>query len=372
MKIKKLITSLVLGLLATSCIQDEALNSEAAIDACAGDEVQLASIDPESKTVTIYISQVTDLSSLQLEFFLPEGATIEPAQASAGDNPPIYDFSGSSTREFIVTSEDGEWKTSYSISIVRTELPTIFHFDALKSTSTTYDIFYEFQAGTSTSDPYALEWASGNPGYKLTGMAQSASDYPTTIDRNGVSQSCVRLETKSTGSFGSLVGMPIAAGNIFIGSFDVSNALSDPLKATQIGYPFLKIPVALKGYFKYKPGDVYKEGENVVDKTDRFDIYAIFYETDDQVQFLDGDNRFESDHLVKLARIQAEDAVATDTWEEFYIPFETVGNRSIDTQKLAEGKYKVGIVFSSSIEGDLFNGAVGSTLYIDEVELIYE
>lgn len=372
MKVKKLITSLLLGLVVTSCIQDEALNSEAAIDACTGDDVQLATIDPEDKTVTIYISQATDQSKLQLEFVLPEGASIAPAQAAAGDNAPVYDFSDNSTREFIVTSEDGNWETSYSIILVKTELPTVYHFDALKSSNTTYDIFYEFQPGTSDSNPCALQWASGNPGYKLTGMVQSASDYPTTIDHNGFNQNCVRLETKDTGSFGSMVGMPIAAGNIFIGSFDVSSALSDPLKAIQIGYPFLKVPKALKGYFKYKPGEVYKEGNNVVDKTDRFDIYAIFYETDEQVQFLDGNNRFESDHLVKLARIQAEEAVATDNWKEFYIPFETVENRSVNTQKLAEGKYKVGIVFSSSIEGDLFNGAVGSTLYIDEVELIYE
>lgn len=372
MKAKKLITSLLLGFLVTSCIQDEALNSEAAIDACTGDEVQLASIDPEDKTVTIYISQATDLSSLQLEFILADGATIAPAQAAIGDNAPEYDFSESSTREFIVTSEDGNWKTSYSIILVKTELPTVYHFDVLKSTNTTYDIFYEFQPGTSGSTTRALQWASGNPGYKLTGMAQSAADYPTCLDRNGVKQNCVRLETKNTGSFGSMVGMPIAAGNIFIGAFDVSSALSDPLKATQIGYPFLKVPIALKGYFKYKPGEVYKEGENVVNKTDRFDIYAVFYESDEQVQFLDGSNRFESDHLIKLARIKAEEAVATDTWKEFYIPFETVENRSVNAQKLAEGKYKIGIVISSSVEGDLFNGAVGSTLYIDEVELIYE
>lgn len=368
----KLITGLLLGLMTASCIQDEALNSEAAIDACTGDEVQLASIDAEKKIVTVYIAQSTNLSNLQLEFLLPEGASIAPAQPLAGDNPPAYDFSNSLIREFIVTSEDGEWKTPYSIVLLKTELPTVFHFDALKNGQTTYDVLYEFQAGTSTSNPCVLEWASGNPGYKLTGMAQSSSAYPTTIDRNGFKQNCARLETKNTGSFGSMVNMPIAAGNIFIGNFDVRNALSDPLKATQIGYPFLKVPVALKGYFKYKPGEVYKEGNNVVDKTDRFDIYAIFYETDEQVKFLDGSNRFVSDHLVKLARIPAEEAVATDSWKEFYIPFETVKNRSVDTQKLAQGKYKLGIVFSSSIEGDLFNGAVGSTLYIDEVELIYE
>jgi hypothetical protein len=38
---------------------------------------------------------------------------------------------------------------------------------------------------------------------------------------------------------------------------------------------------------------------------------------------------------------------------------------------LEDGKYNVAIVFSSSIKGDLFEGAAGSTLYIDEVELSY-
>lgn len=44
---------------------------------------------------------------------------------------------------------------------------------------------------------------------------------------------------------------------------------------------------------------------------------------------------------------------------------------NVDKDKLKAGKYNVAIVFSSSIEGDYFRGAVGSTLYIDEVELIH-
>lgn len=40
--------------------------------------------------------------------------------------------------------------------------------------------------------------------------------------------------------------------------------------------------------------------------------------------------------------------------------------------KLAEGKYNLAIVFSSSIRGDHFEGAPGSTLLIDEIELGYE
>ena len=45
MKIKTLIACFILACAASSCIQDEALNSEAAIDACTGADVQLAHIN---------------------------------------------------------------------------------------------------------------------------------------------------------------------------------------------------------------------------------------------------------------------------------------------------------------------------------------
>ncbi|MDY5638225.1 MAG: PCMD domain-containing protein, partial [Parabacteroides sp.] len=59
-----------------------------------------------------------------------------------------------------------------------------------------------------------------------------------------------------------------------------------------------------------------------------------------------------------------------DEWTRFYIPFVTRPGRSVDPEKLAKGGYKLGMVFSSSIHGDTFEGAEGSTLYIDEVEVI--
>lgn len=43
----------------------------------------------------------------------------------------------------------------------------------------------------------------------------------------------------------------------------------------------------------------------------------------------------------------------------------------MDSEKLEDGKYSLRLVFTSSIDGDLFSGAVGSTLLIDEVELIH-
>lgn len=181
---------------------------------------------------------------------------------------------------------------------------------------------------------------------------------------------CLSLVTRSTGFFGSIMGMPIAAGNLFIGSFDVGNAMSNPLKATKFGLPFRHIPTYLAGYYKYKAGDQFTEGGKPVSgKRDICDIYAIMYETSESVPTLDGTNAFTSPNLVSIARI--DDAKETDEWTYFKLPFHMLSGKYIDKEKLTAGKYNVAIVFTSSLEGDHFNGAIGSTLLIDEVELIY-
>ena len=164
--------------------------------------------------------------------------------------------------------------------------------------------------------------------------------------------------------------MPIAAGNLFIGSFDVSNAMSNPLKATKFGLPFRHVPTYLAGYYKYKAGDQFTEGGKPVNgKRDICDIYAIMYETSESVPTLDGTNTFTSPNLVSTARIN--NAKETNEWTYFKLPFTTLPGKFIDKEKLRDGKYNIAIVFTSSLEGDHFNGAIGSTLLIDEAELIY-
>ena len=358
---------------ASSCIQDEALNSEAAIDACSGTNVQLANIDTNSKTINVYVHKSIDISKQELKFTVPEGATIKVNSPITGDTESTYDFSEEPhSRQFTVTSEDGQWKAVYTVNVVPTELPTTFHFERLLS-SNPYDIFYEFQPGTSQNASKVLQWSSGNKGYELTSMAKTNADYPTVQSINGYQGKGVKLETRNTGSFGAIVKMYIAAGNLFIGSFDVGNALKDPRKATKFGFQFDKRPTSLKGFYKFKAGDIYTvKGEAQSGKRDKFDIYAVMYETDNNSDMLDGDNVFTSDKLVLLARIDSESAVETDNWKEFHLPFKPVNGKTIDNNKLKQGKYKLGIVFSSSIDGAYFEGAVGSTLYIDEVELICE
>ena len=73
--------------------------------------------------------------------------------------------------------------------------------------------------------------------------------------------------------------------------------------------------------------------------------------------------------MVSIAQIS--DQKETDEWTHFYIPFVMQPGKVIDKEKLAQGGYQLSIGFSSSIEGDVFNGAEGSTLWIDEVEIIH-
>ena len=91
------------------------------------------------------------------------------------------------------------------------------------------------------------------------------------------------------------------------------------------------------------------------------------FETGDGVEYLDGHNSLTSDRIVLKEML--EDRKETNEWTRFSIPFKAVDGRTIDAEKLKEGKYSLAIIMSSSKDGANFEGAVGSTLYVDELEL---
>ena len=103
---------------------------------------------------------------------------------------------------------------------------------------------------------------------------------------------------------------------------------------------------------------------------DDFAIYAVLYEVTSQEPYLDGTNSLTSSKIVLKAEL--ENRKETDQWTSFAIDFKSVDGRKIDENKLEAGKYNLAIIMSSSKDGAVFNGAVGSTLYVDEIELIYK
>ena len=371
MKIKSVIAGIMLCLAVTSCIQNEALNVEAAIDGCSGSDIQQCLIDPNEFTVQLYASRAANPSKININFNLPAGASIVPVQRFTEDGINTYNFKDENPRLFKVTSEDGAFSATYTIRLWQTEMPFTYDFETLSSDNP-YHKFTEDNPSSGTIIR-RLELASGNPGFELTKMAKAPDGYPTVQVNGGVDGGkCVKLETKDTGSFGSMVKMYIAAGNLFIGSFEVGQALSgNAMKATHFGFPFFYYPLRLEGWYKYKAGPTFSsKGKPVEGRKDECDIYGVLYETDDNVQFLDGSTPLNSPNIVALAR-NIKELPETDIWKQFNFKFEPQNGKSIDPDKLGKGIYKLAIVFSSSVDGAKFEGAVGSTLYIDKVTIAH-
>lgn len=225
MKAKHVIIYLLLVIVTSSCIRDEAPNAEADILSCRLPGITMTTSPIiNNNSVTLFVTPGTNISALAPEFTLTSGATITPASGT--------ERNFNSPQEYQVTAADGIWKKTYAISVIDTELATIYNFEDTIS-GKKYYIFVERE-----NDKVIMEWASGNAGYAMTGVAKTADDYPTFQIANGKNGKCLSLVTRSTGFFGGLVGMPIAAGNLFIGSFDVNNAMSNPLQATKFGLPF--------------------------------------------------------------------------------------------------------------------------------------
>lgn len=363
MKLNKLLLGFAFwGIALTSCIQDEPLNAEADILTCTVPGTNLiTSPIVLNDEIIITVTKETDLSKIAPEFTLTPGANIQPQSGTVRDfNNPTQSVT------YKVTSEDQKWSKEYKVIVINSDLTTIYNFEDITK-SEPYFVFAEKQNGVVN-----MQWASGNAGFSFTGQGKNPYDFPTLQSTDGKTGKCLQLVTRSTGTFGSDFRMPIAAGNLFMGKFDVLSALSNALKATQFGVPFYYVPSTLVGYYKYKAGDVYKnvDGNVVEGKRDICDIYALFYEAVDG-KLLDGTNAFTSPNLVSLARIKNAKETG-DKWTRFELPFILKEGKTIDHDKLIAGKYNIALVFSSSIDGGEFSGAVGSTLYVDEVQLIYD
>ena len=352
----------------SSCIQEEALNTEADITECkVGDGVLIREPVITNEKVMLYVNDSVDVTKQSPKFSLTEGATISPASGTQ------LDFTTPQT--YIVTSQDGHWKKTYTVEYKFSNLITTYHFETVKNYSDSgtdpnkqyFQIFCD-----TTVDGSSMEWGSGNVGFMITNADAATTDYPTCQDDNGYEGKCAKLTTRSTCTLGAMFGAPIAAGNLFIGTFDID--LSNMAKSTHFGAPFCYEPTELVGYYKYKAGTKFTDAKNkeVVGKKDNFDLYAVLYEVTADVPYLDGTNSLTSSNIVSIARISDDEKKETDQWTRFAIPFVLKDGKTIDADRLKKNGYNISIIMSSSIDGATFNGAVGSTLYVDEMQLFYK
>lgn len=378
MRHHQLIVSAIFALALSSCFKDEAPNAECDIieaslhvdnptDIFYNPTDTLVRVLYTDDNISFSVRRKADLTALAPTFRITDGATISPASGS------VHDFSKGPVI-YTVTSEDKEWSRSYKVSfipVIRTSKDTLsfnfedYHFDSKGK----YYIWCEKHEDGNMYD----DWATGNAGYGLTNGSAGPEAYPSTVLDEGYEGKGVKLVTCSTGPFGQMVKLPLAAGNLFLGTFDMSIALKTPRLATGFGLPFDKKPKTFTGYYKYTPGEKFQnKDESIVEgKVDEASVYAILYRNHDEdgnPVVLNGDNVQTS--LLIVAKAIAANIVPTDKWTQFTVDFSYLEDFDLDL--LENRGYNLAVVFSSSADGAFFQGAIGSTLCIDNVKIICE
>ena len=314
------------------------------------------------------------LRTLSPTFTLSPGATL---RCLDGAQP---DFRQRRRVVYEVTSQDRRWQRRYTLSFVpAADFPEFFGFEnhALNSPDPHYYTWFEENAdGTARHF-----WASGNPGFLLSRYDAKPDEYPTSVEAKGRTGTALRLVTQSTGELGAAFGKPIAAGNLFVGSFDLAGALLNPLAATRFGVPVNRIPTRFSGYYKWQPGEVFTNAQRKAaqgpapDGKDAPRIYAVAYRNVDaqgNAVTLDGSNILSSPLVVAVALL--DDFTVTglqesSAWVHFDLPF--ARRAPIDDRLLDRHGYSLALVFTSSRDGAEFAGAVGSTLLVDDCRLTF-
>ena len=364
----------------TSCFKDEPLNAECDIEKAwvhvndleasfyNATDTLVSVISTETK-ITFVMRDDADVTAFAPQFQLTPGATISPASGSP------HDFSNGPVT-YTVTSQDGTWSRPYTVSCNRmarysTEVID-FDFEHYEL-DPTYHKFYVWH-NTLPDGSLGDDWATGNYGFYIANSSAAPNEYPTFVLENGYEGHGVQFTTRDTGPWGRAFGKPIAAGNLYLGKFDLVSSLAQPLKATEFGIPFTQKPVRFSGYYQYSPSSPFTDVDFNVhpERTDAGDIYSVLYINHDRngnPLVLYGDNVLSSENIVAVARVKNVNETNGE-WVKFDVEYEYKKDLNLDL--LANRGYNLTIVFSSSIEGATFEGAVGSTLKVDKVRLTCE
>ena len=421
MKVIKIIVATASCLAMSSCIKDELPNMECDIQKAVvhvGNPEAIfyqlsdtiAPINSDFGSSTIQFQNVRKAAANQLYlapvFTISEGAMMFPSSGT------LRDFSNDTTQIYFVVAEDikdnylpppdmtdasqvlaylqklsagaiaGEHIRPYYV-----QFKTATHIvsDTLKYDFENYYLETQSKKYYEWSDPYedgsersVPNWATANKGFSTARGSAAPTEYPTVpaVGQGVDGTDGVKLETSSTGSFGKLFNMPLAAGNLFLGTFDFSVALTKTLHATRFGEnsTLEKKPVKFTGYYRYEPGAQMTDSKgNNLDGTDMPAIYCVVYKNHDAdgTSFVLNGETVESDteHIIAKAEITNWEYNTSD-----YVYFELDFNwtQEFDEELLAQKGYNFSIVCSSSSKGATYTGALGSKLYVDKFRVVLE
>ena len=203
-------------------------------------------------------------------------------------------------------------------------------------------------------------WDSANPGSASFGIVPTTQE-TSHLAVTGENKSAAKLTTLSV----PIVGL--AAGNIYTGRFEGTvGGIIPSGAALDWGVPFSSRPLALKGFYDYRPKTVNQGSYNDMSgKTDIGQIQIMLTDWDQPSRidtsagtFVDVEN---DGHIIAYASL---DLGQTDGYQPFTLELEY-------RDRTRTPKYIV-IVAAASKYGDYFTGGVDSTLYLDEFSFVYD
>lgn len=311
-------------------------------------------VTENSNTINFYVTDTLP-DSVQVvlypKFVLTPGSTISPA---AGDS---VNFSNGKVR-FTVWAEDSIHRTIYTV-----------YSDKAQALRYNLDMWQTWPKGETNSDltyltPQTETWQTGNEAlryWKKQGIYGMQSPYSVEKETQFVKagDAAAKITTRYTNG----ASPALQAGVFYTGEeFEVNP--DEPLKSIRFGTPFETKPLKIKGWYAYTPGTQYYQNNVLASEmADTCRISAILYEIENAGETLDSLDIYNDEKIIAIGMFESG---ATPSGE--YAPFELKLNyfKSYFFTK----KYKMAIIATPSRNGAAFEGADGSTLWIDEIEII--
>ena len=388
---------MILGVFVISCSDDDIKSSENEIKEFALEE-QVGNAKISGNEITVTVSEDADLTSLAATTIkVSNFATVFPGVGVT------QDFT--SSVEYLVTAEDGSINI-YVVSVALREIEDKDEEDGKTPSpqvlNSSFDNWYEGKSGTFTypeigEDEDDKTWGTGNAGAAFAINIGSDAGYPSEQFIEG-DRTAIKLETQNMGSLaaGPLGGgKGIAAGNVFTGEFDLAQVTNaHPI----FGYPFTDTPSSFKIDYKYFPeAQLFNGVLDEVDGEDALDMFVILErretvkegEEETQVVKRLGIGWYRSSEKqeewttldIEIKYAQGEAPEGVEDYQTKVLKYGVDGDITItDPSEMGEATWgditkekptHIVAVFTSSYQGDYFIGAPGSTLYVDNFELVY-
>lgn len=316
------------------------------------------SANPWSQLAYLTATDITldsgELSSLKFQYrpkntdtWMDVATTVNTAASSA--SATLTGLTSTTAYEYRLT--DGE------ISVATGEFTTAAEI-ALQNGS-----LDDWNGSSPNADTNAKFWDTSNEGASRGGLT------PTNATEDFVHTQGGKAAKLTSGE---VLGI-FAAASLYTGTFGKASILTQSA-TVNFGQPFTSRPIALKGFYKYIPAVI-----NIVKKTpsgvtivknktlDQCAIYialakkTYLIDNKDQSTFIDFKN---DSNIIAYGELPSGAATEGDGYVEFNIP--------LKYKNLTDQPTHIIVVCSSSKYGDYMTGGVGSTLYVDDLSLIYD